>query len=58
MLLIKVQSTIQLLKLAAVMLSSEKTREVFGESRHIKNGFGIFTGARSDHCLQGIDENL
>ena len=58
MLPIKVQRTIQLLKLAAAMLSSENSREVFGESRHIKNGFGIFTGAKSDHCLQGIDENL
>ena len=47
-----------MLKLAAAMLSSENSREVFGESRHIKNGFGIFTGAKSDHCLQGIDENL
>ena len=54
----KVQSTIQLLKLAAAMPSSESSREVFGESRHIKNGFGNFTGAKSDHCLQGIDENL
>ena len=36
---------------------SEFERSV-GESRHIKKDVGTLTEANSDHCLQGLDENL